>query len=80
MARGWESKSVESQIDAQEARRPKGPQPTLEQIAKQRESDALQLQRTRILHDLAKATNPRYRQTLNAALAHLDRRIEQLKT
>lgn len=78
MARGWESKSVESQIESLESRQPKGPMPTAEQVQIQRERDALQLQRKRILHDLDKATNPRYRETLNAALAHLDLRLSEL--
>jgi hypothetical protein len=32
-----------------------------------------------VLHDMEQATNPRYRQTLEAALKHLDQKIAELK-
>ncbi|MBV8820760.1 MAG: hypothetical protein JO022_20535 [Acidobacteriaceae bacterium] len=78
MARGWESKSVESQIESAESRRPRGSAPTAEQIARQRQKESLELSKTRILHDLERATNPRYRETLLAALTHLEQRLAEL--
>jgi hypothetical protein len=45
------------------------------QLLRQRES--LELSRTRILHDLEKATHPRYRDQLKAALLHLDQKLSQ---
>jgi len=78
MARGWESKSVESQMEAAAARRAQpasGLSVEEAQILRQRES--LKLSRTRILHDLEKATNPRYRDQLKAALLHLDQKLSQ---
>jgi hypothetical protein len=81
MARGWESKSVESQIEAREARRPASRrQPvsaTDTERIKQRES--LQMSRTRVLHDLEAANNPRYKIILEAALKHLDDKLLELK-
>jgi hypothetical protein len=38
----------------------------------------LQLSRTRIQNDLQNATNPNHRKSLEAALAHLDQKIEEL--
>lgn len=78
MARGWESKSVESQMEAAATRRAEpanGLSVEEAQILRQRES--LKLSRTRILHDLEKATNPRYRDQLKAALLHLDQKLSQ---
>ena len=79
MARGWESKSIESQIEAAAARKTEHrPALTQEQIRLQRERESLELSRKRVLHDLETATHPRYRQQLEAALQHLDRRLKEL--
>ena len=80
MARGWESKSVESQIESAESRRgPRGAQLTPEEIRRVREKESLQLSRTRVLHDLESARNPRYRETLSAALKHLEEKLASLE-
>jgi hypothetical protein len=80
MARGWESKDVESQVEAKKTvtdSQGKG-QKTPEQIRRERERGDLQLSRTRIQNDLQNATNPHHRKSLEAALAHLDQRIAAL--
>ncbi len=38
----------------------------------------LQLSRIRIVNDLATATHPNHRKSLEAALAHLDKKIAEL--
>jgi len=43
-----------------------------------RQRDSLQMSRTRVLNDLEGATNPRYRQVLEAALKHLDDNLAKL--
>lgn len=80
MARGWESKSVESQIDAAEERAAlaKLPKLTAEQAARNQERESLLLSRTRVMHDLETSKNPGYRATLEAALKHLDDKIAPL--
>jgi len=81
MARGWESKSVESQMEAAEARRAlehRAPQ-TEEQIRVERERESLQMSRKRVLKDIEAATHPRYRQQLEAALKHLEQRLKELE-
>ena len=80
MARGWESKSIESQQESAETRRQQSrlPQSTPEQIALQRELESLQMSRTRVLNDLEKVTNPRYRESLEAALRHLNEKLQAL--
>ncbi len=80
MARGWESKDVESQVEATEAPKQKsnsGPK-TPEQLQREQERKDLQLSRTRIANDLATATHPNHRKSLEAALAHLDQKIADL--
>ena len=53
----------------------KGP----EEIEKDRERANLELSRKRILNDLETATHPNHRKSLEAALAHLDSKLSQLK-
>ena len=78
MARGWESKSVESQIDAAEARRTAAQQAqhNQEDISLQRERESIELSKVRILRELEAAKHPRHREQLTAALAHLDHQLK----
>jgi hypothetical protein len=80
MARGWESKSVESQIEAAEERAAlaKLSKLTAEEAARKGQLESLQLSRKRVLHDIGTSQNPRYRETLEAALKHLDDKIAAL--
>jgi hypothetical protein len=85
MARGWESKDVESQVADQVAdnRAENSPseksQKTPEQMEKDRERQGLELSKKHVLADLETATHPNHRKTLEAALAHLESKIESLK-
>ncbi len=80
MARGWESKDVEAQVEskdsnkASQGREPKTP----EQEVREEDLKHLHLSRTRIVNDLASATHPNHRKSLEAALAHLDKKIKDL--
>ncbi len=80
MARGWESKDVESQVEATQTPKHKaGSEPkTPEQLQREQQRKDLQLSRTRIANDLASATHPNHRKSLEAALAHLDQKIADL--
>jgi len=53
-------------------------QKSSDQILREQERRGLQLSRTRILKDLETATHPNHRKSLEAALAHLDRKIADL--
>jgi len=81
MARGWESKDVESQVA--ENRAEKSPneqsQKTQGQLNNERERQDLELSKKRVLADLENATNPNHRKSLEAALAHLDGKLASLK-
>ena len=75
MARGWESKSIESQIEAAEARRAgTGPVVSAEELKR----NSLLLSRTRILREIAAARHPRHRETLEASLKFLDEKLAEL--
>jgi len=82
LARGWESKSVESQIANSElqkrspSKKKKGLSP--EELAKIRHRENLEMSKVRVLHDLESAQNPRYEKVLRAALAHLDSELSHL--
>ncbi len=79
MARGWESKSVEAQI--QSARDREGHtrlRLTPEQIETERKRDSLLLQRTRILHQIAQCRDLRYKSTLETGLNFLETELTNL--
>jgi hypothetical protein len=81
MARGWESKEVESQIESAEQRRAAaaaGAALTTQQIELRADRQRIELSRTRVLHDLDAATNPRYRAMLEASLLYLDQKLAEL--
>ena len=80
MARGWESKDVEAQVaETEEPKQKSGSgQKTPEQLMREQSLKDLQLSRIRIANDLASATNPNHRKSLEAALAHLDKKIADL--
>jgi hypothetical protein len=79
MARGWESKSVEAQIESARAREGhQRPRLTPEQAATEKKRDSLLLQRTRVLHDLEKCRDERYRKTLTDGLAYLESQLKAL--
>lgn len=80
MARGWESKSVESQIEFAEDRAKAAQElkVSMDQIAEQSKRESIQMDRRRILNEIDAARHPRHRQMLQDALAHLDARIAEL--
>jgi len=81
MARGWESKSIESQIESAESERRNAhaKQMSPAEAEKRRQRESLLLSRTRVLRDLQTTQNPRYRETLLAALKHLDDKLAELE-
>jgi hypothetical protein len=81
VARGWESKSVEEQMDAAESRKTAASQPKLNeaQLRVERERESIELSRGRILRELEAARHPRHREQLSAALSFLDERLSKLQ-
>ena len=78
MARGWESKDIESRQElAEESARQREAAARVSPVDLQRES--LLLTRRRVETDLTRATHPRHRAQLEAALAHLDAELAKLQ-
>jgi hypothetical protein len=80
MARGWESKSVEAQIDMAEHRSAVAQAKVLSQqtLDMLRKKESLLMSRTRVVRDLENAQNPRYKAVLSKALADLDAQLTTL--
>ena len=81
MSRGWESKSVESQIEEAASRRSAARQTplTAEQIRLRSERQSLELSRTRVLKDLESTTHARRREQLQSALRYLEQKLAALE-
>jgi hypothetical protein len=83
MARGWESKSVEAQIDAAEMHHrsvalAEAAAPAAETLVLIRKKENILLSRTRVVRELANAQNPRYITVLQKALADLDAQLSTI--
>ena len=80
MAKGWESKAVEDQI--QESHTPNNENPrkqfTPEQMEAHRRKEVLLLSRARVEKDLTSSQNPRYREQLTKALSDLDMQLSKM--
>lgn len=81
MARGWESKSVEAQIDMAGSARATATvqQMTPEALAQVRKKESLILSRIRVVREMESAQNPRYKTVLSKALADLDAQLKTLE-
>ena len=86
MARGWESKSVESQVESaqNDSKGPgqsgdgHGPQePEDKKLARERQG--LLLSRSYLLHRIEASSNERYTESLRQALKDIDDKLAQLK-
>jgi hypothetical protein len=80
MARGWESKSVEDQMDAAESARAAAAKPKLtpEEVERQAAREGLLMSRARTLNALQGACDARYRALLETTLAHVDEELKKL--
>ena len=78
MARGWESKNIESQQEEAERQQSRGPALTPEEQARRARRSQLELARTRAAADLERATAPAHRTMLEQAIKALDRQIGEL--
>ena len=77
MARGWESKSIEAQIDEAESLRSADPEnvPDPDTLKLIRKKESILLSRIRVVRDLKSVQNPRYKAQLNKALHDLDAQL-----
>jgi hypothetical protein len=78
MARGWESKSVEQQIE--DARTDPNHSSSLNaaplEVELRQRREGLLLQRSRILQEIDTARNPRYKELLQEMLRHLESQLD----
>jgi hypothetical protein len=81
MARGWESKAVEGQVQEFEERNSAGKkrQLTPAQLESRRRREVVLLSRARVEKDLQSSHDPRYKEQLNRALADLNSQLAALK-
>jgi hypothetical protein len=87
MARGWESKSVEDQVQqseseasapVKESKDKQKRQLTAAQIEAHRRREVLILSRVRVQQSLKASSNPRYTEQLNRALADIEAQLSAL--
>jgi len=80
MARGWESKAVESQVQEFESKenRAHKRQLTQTQVEIRRQKEILLLSRARVEKQLQSIQDARYREQLSRALADLDAQLSKL--
>ena len=81
MARGWESKSVEGQIESFHADHVASQKQRLspEQIESVRKKNGLLLARSRVLQGLDQSQHPRRREMLKQALADLEAQLAEFE-
>jgi hypothetical protein len=79
MARGWESKSIESQQEEAARDRVRKPALSAEERAMEERRQSLTLARTRASEDLSRATAPHHRRMLEQTLAAIDEQLARLK-
>jgi hypothetical protein len=77
MARGWESKSVESQIESAGALE-RSEAATREELKRKQKRESLELSRRRVLHEIEETHSEVRRASLQKALDYLDEQIEEL--
>jgi len=79
MARGWESKSVESQQSEVLGRSLGRPKPSAEEVERSSKREGLQLSRSRVSRELEAARTPVHRTALENALRFLDDELKKVR-
>jgi len=79
MARGWESKSVESQKEEQRDARPRRDDVAQRELELTRKRESLESSRRGIARELQATRSELRRRSLEAALAHQDTELRKLR-
>ena len=77
MARGWESKSVESQQYEAPGRNSKYHRESAEDVERRQKRESLELSRSRVSRELEAARTPVHRAALENALRFLDEELRK---
>ena len=81
MARGWESKQVESQMeDVREKHSVTGGAKSADDKEAEREKQNLLLSRAYIQHQIESSSNNRYTESLSKALEEIERKLADLSS
>jgi hypothetical protein len=82
MARGWESKAVEGQVQEFQSKEDRNKKKQISQdvLETRRKRGVLMLSRARVERQLQASQGPRYREQLERALADLDAQLAELPT
>ena len=82
MARGWESKSVEDQMELAEARRAERSISahglTPDQVQHQHDREAVELQLKRLRHEYEDSQHPRRREQIQEGIRFLEAKLAEL--
>jgi hypothetical protein len=81
MARGWESKAVEDQIEDAQLKKRARPRRdlTAEEIDRLRRKETLMLERTRLVREMERAFKRRHLVVLERALEHIEAELAKLE-
>jgi hypothetical protein len=84
MARGWESKAVEGQMedsrkDKEVAAAARAAHSPARAARHSREHENLLLAKTRLMKDIESTQNPRYRQFLETSLAAVEKQLSEME-
>ena len=78
MARGWESKSVESQQSERRTFEEEAARPSRDQIERTRKREGLEMSRRRVQNELETSRTDAHRTALQHALRYLDDELRKL--
>ena len=79
MARGWESKSVEAQMEEAAASSTAKPRLSPEQIEAGQQRETLILTKKKLEADLERSSNPRHQEMLQRALEEIEKQLASTK-
>jgi hypothetical protein len=78
MARGWESKSVESQIEDRRETRSRPAEGSRDELERTRKRESLESSRRGVLKELESTKSELRRRSLEAALQHLNEELAKI--
>jgi hypothetical protein len=75
MARGWESKSVEAQMEEAAVSSSDKPRLTPQQMEAKQKRETLMLTKKKLEGDLERSANPRHQEMLKQAITEVDKQL-----
>jgi hypothetical protein len=78
MARGWESKSVEAQMEEPLVSSNDKPHLSPQQIEAQQKRETLILTKKKLQSDLERSSNPRHQEILKRAIEEVERELKNM--